>query len=154
MGRPGDLVVAADTVVAVDGGVLGQPTGPDDALAMLTRLSGRDHEALTGVAVRRVTSDGDRLVVGVESTIVHVDDIDGRLAAWYVARGEGADKAGAYALQGAGALFADRVTGSVTNVIGLPLALTRRLCADVGVDLVALADPAPAAGPRGDGGSP
>lgn len=145
VGEPGDLVVAADTVVAVGGRILGQPADAAEARAMLASLSGRRHQVVTGVAVRLVAAPGDREadsdpVTGVETTEVDVEVIDPLLLEWYLAGGEGADKAGAYALQGAGAVFADRVHGSVTNVIGLPLPLLRRLCARLGVELLA---PAP-----------
>jgi septum formation protein len=118
------VVVGADTAVVVDGHLLGKPADDVDAARMLRLLSGRTHQVLTGVAV----------VVGGRSTAVDVavtevtfaplsdDDI-----AWYVASGEPVDKAGAYAVQGRGAVFVTSIFGSPDNVIGLPLALTRRL---------------------------
>ena len=131
---PDAVVVAADTAVVVDGEILGKPVDVEDGRRMLAMLSGRTHEVLTGVAVR----DGSgHLASATESTSVHVAGVDDARSEWYVRTGEGADKAGGYALQGAAALFADRVDGSVSNVIGLPLPLVDRLCAKLGTDLMA-----------------
>lgn len=126
------LVVAADTVVAVGTRVLGKPRDADDASRMLVELSGRDHHVLTGVAVRR----GGQAHAGVGTTRVTFRPLDPREIAWYVATGEPDDKAGAYGLQGAGAALVDRIDGSDTNVIGLPLGLLVTLARHVGVDLL------------------
>ena len=112
------LVIAADTVVVLEGDILGKPTDADDARAMLRRLSGRTHEVVTGVHVRR----GDRRASAVEVSEVRFrrltsDEIDA-----YVATGEPLDKAGAYAIQGGAGAFVEGLTGSRTNVIGLPTA--------------------------------
>lgn len=113
------LAIAADTVVAVEGTVLGKPRDPEDAGRMLRLLAGRSHEVITAVALRLLPED----TISCESTVSRVtfspmsaEEID-----WYVATGEGMDKAGAYALQGVGALFIRSISGSYTNVIGLPL---------------------------------
>lgn len=127
---PTDLVLAADTVVAVDGDVLGKPTGPDDAGDMLRRLSGRDHEVLTAVVVRH----GDRVADVVVRTTVTFRPLEAAEIAWYVATGEPADKAGAYALQGGAGAFVTGIVGSDTSVIGLPLAATVDLLRVVGWD--------------------
>jgi septum formation protein len=129
------VVIAADTTVDVDGLILAKPADADDARRMLGLLSGRSHSVHTGVAVRR----GDRTEVGVVSTrvtMVHIDDAKMR---WYVGTGEPFGKAGAYALQGAGSLLVERVDGSVSNVIGLPLVLVDDLIGRFGVSLVDLA---------------
>ena len=115
---PERVVIGADTAVVIDGAVLGKPRGADDAARMLRRLSGRAHQVLTGVAVRR----GERCVSAVESTVVHFAELDDAQIAWYVDTGEPSDKAGAYGLQGDGARFVTRIEGSRSNVIGLPLA--------------------------------
>jgi septum formation protein len=128
------MVVAADTAVVVDDEILGKPRDSSDGLDMLARLEGRSHQVVTGVAVRVVPTGA--AAAGVESTVVHLDVLGPARSEWYVAGGEGADKAGGYGLQGAAALFADRVEGSVSNVIGLPLPLLDRLCRDVGVELL------------------
>lgn len=125
---PGALVVAADTTVELDGEVLGKPTDVDDARRLLGRLSGRTHRVHTGVAARcddRVEHE----VVTTAVTFVELDaiDVDG-----YLATGEAMDKAGAYGIQGAAAVFVARVDGSVSNVIGLPLAELAALVARFG----------------------
>jgi septum formation protein len=134
--QPGEVVIAADTVVAIDGMILGKPTDIDDARAMLERLSGRTHQVVTGVAVRFVDDAGtarqSRATVRTEVTFVPIDEAD---LAWYLATGEPLDKAGSYGLQGLGARFVRAVHGSPTNVIGLPLAETIETAAELGVDL-------------------
>ncbi len=116
--KTGKLVLGADTAVVVDGAILGKPAGPDDAREMLQRLSGRAHDVLTGVALRA----GALELTAVASTEVHflpisTDEID-----WYIASGEPLDKAGAYAIQGLASRFVERIHGSYTNVVGLPVA--------------------------------
>lgn len=135
--RPGELVLAADTLVVLDGRILGKPAGAAEARAMLAELAGRDHLVMTGVAVR--DSDAGRTAAAVETTRVTIGRLDGERIAAYVATGEPLDKAGAYAIQGLGALFVERVEGNYSNVVGLPLPLTRRLFAELGFDLLALA---------------
>jgi septum formation protein len=127
------LVVAADTEVVLDGRVLGKPADDAEAAAMLAALSGRTHDVMTGVAVRH----GDRTATDVAVTRVHVRDLDPAEIDWYVRTGEPMGKAGAYAIQGAGAVFITGIDGSDTNVIGLPLALLVSLARRVGVDLLA-----------------
>lgn len=122
---PERVVLAADTTVVVDSTVLGKPRDPDDAAGMLRRLSGRAHDVLTGVAVRR----GGASASAVEQTSVHLADLDEALIGWYVATGEPSDKAGAYGVQGIASRFVTRVEGSYSNVVGLPLALVDRLLA-------------------------
>ena len=115
--RPGSLVLGADTVVVLGGEVLGKPRNAEDARRMLGRLSGRAHKVLTGFAV--VLDDTVRTqIVETEVSFRELDEVSiGR----YVASGEPMDKAGAYAIQGVGGGFVDRVIGSYTNVVGLPL---------------------------------
>jgi len=124
----GELVLAADTTVAVDGQILGKPADAGDAARMLRLLSGRTHEVISAVCVRRPAL---RLEFSaVVATEVDVAPLDDRTIAWYVATGEPLDKAGAYAVQGRFGAFVRGVRGSVTGVIGLPLdetlALLRR----------------------------
>ncbi len=113
----GEVVVAADTTVVVDGAILGKPDDDADARRMLRLLSGREHEVLTGVALR----ENGRIVSAVEATRVHVLPLSGAEVDWYVASGEPADKAGAYGVQGLAARFVDRIDGSYSNVVGLPV---------------------------------
>ena len=132
----GELVLAADTLVVLDGEILGKPAGPAEARRMLARLAGRDHLVMTGVAVR--DGDSGREASAVETTRVTVGALGEARIADYVATGEPLDKAGAYAIQGLGALFVEAVDGNYSNVVGLPLPLTRRLVAELGHDLLAL----------------
>ena len=130
------VVIAADTTVDVDGLILAKPVDAEDAFRMLRLLSGRTHSVHTGVAVRR----GDLCESAVTTTRVTMSAIDDAHLRWYVATGEPFGKAGAYALQGAGSLLVERVDGSVSNVIGLPLATLDELLGRLGVSLVALAN--------------
>lgn len=183
-----EVVLGADTVVVLDGEVLGKPSDASEARRMLGRLSARTHQVLTGVAVASrlaashtadhatfdcdgtstagfdpaadlapvpsTDSDGSSglvataepsevslgpavavrvEVVATEVTFVNLSDAD---IDWYVATGEPLDKAGAYGIQGLGAVFVSSIRGSHDNVVGLPLAATRRLLADAGVELI------------------
>ena len=126
------VVVGADTTVVLDGAAVGKPVDDADAAAILRRLSGRSHQVVTGVAaVSSVATTVDTAETEVHFIDLTDDDID-----WYVATGEPADKAGAYGLQGIGGLFIAEVRGSVSNVIGLPLTLTRQLVTAVGGSLL------------------
>ena len=129
---PADLVIAADTEVVLDEAVLGKPDGDAGAAVMLRSLSGRSHRVITAVHVLH----GDAEAAAVEATLVHVRPITDAEIDAYVATGEPFGKAGAYAIQGAGAMFVDRIEGSDTNVVGLPLATVVRLAAEVGVTLL------------------
>ncbi len=135
--RPDTVVVAADTSVVLNDQILGKPTDPEDAAEMLSRLSGNRHEVITGVVVVLTDRDGEqRFATGTESTKVQFSVLTPRRIAWYAALPEPLDKAGAYGLQGAGSLLADRIEGSVTNVVGLPVQLLDRLFDELGLDLL------------------
>ncbi len=137
-GRP---VLAADTVVVVDGRILGKPSDDRDARRMLRLLSGRAHEVVTAVTLIH-DPGGDFRVAGrsapgsfqqvevttVEFTLLSKSEID-----WYVATGEPADKAGAYAIQGRASRFVSRIEGSYSNVVGLPVALVYVMCSRAGI---------------------
>lgn len=127
------VTLAADTSVVIDDEVLGKP-GADRALAtaMLQRLSGREHEVLTAIAVRR--ADG-QVTSRVVSSKVVFRPLSAAEIAWYVSTQEGADKAGGYALQGKASVFITAVIGSPSNVIGLPLTDTVELLRAAGVPL-------------------
>ncbi len=118
------VVLAADTVVVVDGVVFGKPVDADDAARMLGLLSGRTHTVLTGVAVARRTAG---LVIEVEATEVTFFELTDADIEAYVATGEPLDKAGAYGIQGAAGCFVAGIVGNQDNVIGLGLATTTRL---------------------------
>ena len=123
----GDPVLAADTIVEVDGEILGKPVDDADARRMLARLSARSHRVHTGVALRA----GERVEVEVVTTIVTFVPLTPGAVDWYLGTGEPFDKAGAYAIQGAGGVFVDTIRGSVSNVVGLPLTTVARLLRDV-----------------------
>jgi nucleoside triphosphate pyrophosphatase len=116
--HPHRPVLGADTVVVVDGEVLGKPVDAEDAARMLRRLAGRTHYVLTGVAL---AWDG-QLTTQVERTEVAMSAMSEEDVAWYVASGEPMDKAGAYAIQGLASRFVTRIAGSYSNVVGLPVA--------------------------------
>ena len=111
-----DVVISADTIVVLDGDLLGKPSNDQHAEEMLRSLSGRTHEVFTGVAVRV----GDDLTSLVERTVVHFAELSSEDISWYVGTSEPADKAGAYAMQGRGGAFVTAIEGSYDNVIGLP----------------------------------
>lgn len=124
---PGAVVLGADTAVVIDGGMLGKPRDDEEAAAMLRRLSARRHEVLTGISVRL----GARELARVERTGVHFTALTDADIAWYLASGEGRDKAGAYAIQGLASRFIPRIEGSYSNVVGLPVAAVVELLRDV-----------------------
>ena len=128
-----EIVLAADTIVAAGGELLGKPRDPAGAKRMLERLSGREHEVLTGVAV--VDSAAGFHRVEAARTRVAFAELSAEEIEWYVGSGEPLDKAGAYGIQGLGALFVDRLDGNYSNVVGLPLPLTYRLLRAAGLNL-------------------
>jgi septum formation protein len=121
--QPGEIVLGADTTVVVDDVMLAKPADDAEAAALLRRLSGRGHQVLTGVCLRR----GARQAEAVEATEVWFDPLGEADIAAYVASGEPRDKAGAYAIQGRAARFIPRIAGSYSNVVGLPIAAVWRL---------------------------
>ena len=116
--HPHDVALGADTVVVVDTDVLGKPASDLEAAEMLVRLSGRSHDVLTGVAL---VWAGDHRVI-VERTRVWFARLSEADINWYVRSGEPRDKAGAYAIQGLASRFVERIEGSHSNVVGLPIA--------------------------------
>lgn len=112
-----EIVVAADTSVVLDGEILGKPIDEDDARLMLSKMSGRKHEVLTGFAVRK----GDKLSVAVIKTAVTFRKLSRQEIDAYLLTKEPFDKAGSYGIQAHGASLIDTIEGSFTNVIGLPL---------------------------------
>jgi septum formation protein len=133
--RPGELVLAADTTVVIDGEILGKPQDADEARRMLRQIAGREHTVLSGVALFEPDAESGRRAAALESSRVRMADFDDEQIGWYVATGEPMDKAGSYAIQGLGAMFVEAVFGNYTNVVGLPLPLTRRLFAELGYDI-------------------
>lgn len=125
------LVIAADTTVDLDGEIMAKPDDAAHATEMLRRLSARTHRVHTGVAVRR----GDTHAAEVVTSLVTFVPLTPAMIEWYIATGEPFGKAGAYAIQGAGGVFVQRVRGSVSNVVGLPLHAVARLAQELGVTL-------------------
>ena len=125
---PGELILAADTTVVLDGAIFEKPTSPAHAVEMLSRLQGQTHEVMTAVAVAR---DGD-LAQALDVSRVTFRPADRPTLEAYVATGEPLDKAGAYAIQGLGAPLIERVEGDFFGVMGLPLRLALDLLARFG----------------------
>jgi septum formation protein len=132
--EPSDVVLAADTTVALGDDILGKPADEAEAAAMLRRLAGREHLVHTGVAVRR----GSGLISGAATTRVRFLQMSEAEIGWYVASGEADGKAGAYGIQGRAGRFVDWIEGSYSNVVGLPMHLVHGLLTRAGYPL---ADP-------------
>lgn len=132
-GRAGadDLIIAADTVVALDGRVLGKPRDQGEAFAMLSALSGREHRVYTGVTVL----GGGQAATEHEETAVAFRALSPEEIRDYIATGEPMDKAGAYGIQGVGALLVQGIRGDYCNVVGLPLFRLGRMLSGFGVKL-------------------
>jgi nucleoside triphosphate pyrophosphatase len=121
------IVLGADTTVVVDGEILAKPNDDAEVARMLRRLSGRRHDVLTGISLRRGAFELGRVVTtAVDFSPLTDDDV-----AWYVASGEGRDKAGAYAIQGLASRFIPRIEGSYSNVVGLPVTAVRELLVEI-----------------------
>ena len=134
---PGQVTLAADTTVDLDGELLGKPADAAEARDLLSRLSGRTHRVHTGVAVAWWTPAETTAVASeVATTDVTFSAIPERWVDWYVATPEPYDKAGGYGVQGAAGLFVTRLDGSPSNVVGLPLEVVARLVARAGHDLL------------------
>ena len=121
--HPGDCVIGADTIVYLEGNILGKPHTPDVAKAYLSRMQGKQHVVFTGVAVLK---NGKADVRHCETTVTFSPMTEREIDA-YVATGEPLDKAGAYGVQGPGGIFVERVEGNYFNVIGLPLPLLYKM---------------------------
>ena len=131
---PDALVIAADTIVVIDGVILGKPSGRDDAVRMLKILQGREHEVLTGLSVG-ITGD---VGTNVEHTRVKFRALSDEEIRAYAASGECDDKAGAYAVQGKGSLLVEGITGDYFNVVGLPVCRLGIMLHELGVNLLTL----------------
>lgn len=127
----GELVVAADTLICRDGEPLGKPKDKRHCVDMLTSLSGRSHEVISGVCVLR----DDQMLSTTVTTLVSMGVISKMMATRYWESGEPRDKAGGYAIQGYGAVFVRRIEGSYSNVVGLPLYETAQLLEQSGMTL-------------------
>jgi len=129
---PADIVIGADTLVVLDGKVFGKPGSAEQACRMLQELSGRTHSVWSGIAI---VKEGRCLCAAVE-TRVTLGRLNEEEIKRYVATGEPLDKAGAYAVQGIGAVFVEKLDGCYFNVVGLPLNALSRLLSEAGVDLL------------------
>jgi septum formation protein len=132
--REGDYVLGADTIVVVDGAILGKPRDRDDAERMLRMLSGRKHAVITGVCLVNPVVSGQwsvarktDLLTASGTTLVTVCEVSDKEIRDYVATGEPMDKAGAYAIQGIASRWIPRIEGDYGNVVGLPVALVYRM---------------------------
>jgi septum formation protein len=130
------IVIGADTIVEIDGHLLGKPKSPQAARDMLRKLSGKTHRVVTSVAAIRLADRAEK--IATRSTRVHFAPLTAREIADYVATREPLGKAGAYAIQGRGGRFIDRIEGCYFNVVGLPLALLYRVLIDLGWQPTAL----------------
>jgi septum formation protein len=121
-GEEGLLVIGSDTVVSLDGEILGKPSDEEEAFSMLSRLSGRTHQVYTGVAVLAGTERIEQQIVFFEKTDVDFYPVSEEEIRSYIASGEPMDKAGAYGIQGRGGRFVRRIRGDYNTVVGLPAA--------------------------------
>ena len=131
--HPGRLVIGSDTLVCVDGEILGKPKDDEDAARMLRLLSGRCNEVHTGLCL--ILPDG-REMLGVDTARVHFLPLSNEMIRRYIATGEAGDKAGAYAIQGTAGIFISHIEGSPFNVIGLPLGLLTQFLTEAGVEIL------------------
>jgi len=132
--REAGLIIGADTIVVLDGQLLGKPEDAVDAERMLKSLSGRWHAVMTGVALYDVASRQE--VADFDKTLVKFARLTNLEIDWYIKTGEPMDKAGAYGIQGLGGLFVDEIAGNYYNVVGLPLPLVYRLARRLGYSLL------------------
>ena len=132
---PNTVVIAADTVVALDGVVLGKPADKEEAFRMLSLLSGNRHQVYTGLTVLR----GEQVFSQWEETAVTLRSLTAEEIEAYIATGEPMDKAGAYGIQGYGALFIQGINGDYYNVMGLPVCRLGQILGQLGMDCMALA---------------
>ncbi|CAM4195081.1 septum formation protein [Paenibacillus endophyticus] len=131
---PTSLIIGADTIVVLDGEVLGKPADEEEAMSMLRRLQGRTHEVFTGVAL--VVSSTSEAVVAHRMTKVTMKSLTEDQIKRYVATGEPLDKAGSYGIQGLGATMVDHIDGCYFNVVGLPLSLLSDMLASFDIAVI------------------
>ncbi len=132
--RDSGLVIGADTIVVLDGRLLGKPESKEDAANMLRQLAGRWHAVMTGVALYDAASR--REVADYDKTLVRFAQLSEKEIEWYVETGEPMDKAGGYGIQGAGGIFIEEIAGNYYNVVGLPIPLVYRLAKRLGYSFI------------------
>ena len=123
------IIISADTIVVINSDILGKPKNREDAFRMLSELQGKWHEVLTGISV----SMNDKIISYVEHTRVKFKTLTEAEILEYLETGESDDKAGAYAIQGKGALLIERIDGDFYNVVGLPLCVLGKMLAEFGI---------------------
>lgn len=133
-GRENAVVIAADTVVALDNEILGKPKDEAEARTMLRRLSGREHVVITGIGI--VDTVSGRTLSGTEHTIVYFHPLESDEIDAYLACNESMDKAGAYGIQGKGSLLVRKIDGDYFNVMGLPISKLYRLLLNIDADIL------------------
>jgi len=126
-----DLIIAADTIVALDGQILGKPRDDDEAASMLERLSGKQHDVFTGIAC--IAADSGKTLVASRRTKVKMKELGSERIRRYVATGEPRDKAGSYGIQGLGSTLVEEIEGCYFNVVGLPLSLLSDMLEQYGI---------------------
>jgi len=131
--HPDALIIGADTIIEMDGEILGKPESASAAEQMLARLTGQFHRLVTGIAI--VDSADNRSYCGVETTLVHIRHLTAEQIRSYVASGEPMGKSGSYDIQGLGATIIDRIEGDFSNVVGLPIAHLARALHSFGIRL-------------------
>lgn len=131
--NPGAIVIGADTIVVLDGEIFGKPNGVEGAEKMLSRLSGRKHEVITGLAI---CAEG-KIYTATEVTEVYFGKMTAAEIREYVATGEPLDKSGSYALQGGATKFIEKIHGDWSNVVGLPVYRLRKLAQLAGINFEA-----------------
>ena len=127
-----DIVIAADTIVVCEGRILGKPANPEAAFGMLSLLSGRDHQVMTGCTVIR----GSTVHTFTEVTDLHFRNLTEKEIRRYVRSGEPMDKAGAYGIQGGAALFCEKMVGDYYNVMGLPVCRLGQVLKDIAPEIM------------------
>jgi septum formation protein len=136
--KEGTIVIGADTMVALDGQVMGKPKGEQDAKDMIRKLQGKKHQVYTGVcAVVKEAGKGDRIISFVQCTDVWVYPMTEEQINAYVATGEPMDKAGAYGIQGKFAVYIDKIEGDYLNIVGFPVSRLYQKLLKEGIDLTA-----------------
>lgn len=128
------LVLGADTIVVCDGEILGKPADEEDAIRMLESLSGREHHVITGIAL--ADAESGKAAIGHETTKVKFSPITSEDIKAYIRTGEPFGKAGAYAVQGRGALFVEGIDGCYSNVVGLPLSRLGKMLHEFGKNAI------------------
>ncbi|AFN03004.1 Maf-like protein [Pyrococcus furiosus COM1] len=120
---PTDTIIAADTIVTLNGKILGKPKDSEEARKMLKQLSGKTHEVVTGYCI----ISGDKIIEGAEITKVKFRELSDDLIEWYISTQEWRDKAGGYGIQGFGAILVEHIEGDYYNVVGLPIIVIIKL---------------------------